>query len=46
LRRDCEMLLARLLPRLRQSVEPVLMEAGDPLLSLCTPTCLLRRTGA
>ena len=46
LRRDCEMLLARLLPRLRQSVEPVLMEAGDPLLSLCTPTCLLRRIGA
>ncbi len=46
LRRDCEMLLARLLPRLRQSVEPVLMEAGDPLLNRCTPACLLRQTGA
>ncbi|QKH38289.1 M48 family metalloprotease [Achromobacter pestifer] len=46
LRRDCEMLLARLLPRLRQSVEPVLLEAGDPLLSQCTPAYLLRRTGA
>ena len=46
LRRDCEMLLARLLPRLRLPVEPVLMEAGDPLLSQCTPAGLLRRTGA
>lgn len=46
LRRDCEMLLARLLPRLRLPVEPVLMEAGDPLLSQCTPAGLLRRAGA
>jgi hypothetical protein len=46
LRRDCEMLLARLLPRLRQPVEPVLMEAGDPLLSQCTQACLLHRASA
>ncbi|MBO1012070.1 M48 family metallopeptidase [Achromobacter sp. SD115] len=46
LRRDCEMLLARLLPRVRQPVEPILMEAGDPLLNQCTQACLLRRAGA
>ncbi|WP_313389296.1 M48 family metalloprotease, partial [Achromobacter aegrifaciens] len=46
LRRDCEMLLARLLPRLRQPVEPVLMEAGDPLLSQCTQACLLHQASA
>jgi hypothetical protein len=39
-------LLARLLPRLRQPVEPVLMEAGDPLLSQCTQACLLHRASA
>jgi len=43
LRRDCEMLLARLLPRVRQPIEPVLLEAGDPLLSQCTQACLLRK---
>ncbi|WP_447920346.1 M48 family metalloprotease [Achromobacter aegrifaciens] len=46
LRRDCEMLLTRLLPRVRQNMEPVLMAAGDPLLSVCTPACRLSRGGA
>jgi len=46
LRRDCGMLLARLLPRVRQPIDPVLMEAGDPLLSQCTQACLLRKAQA
>ncbi|WP_454695116.1 M48 family metallopeptidase [Achromobacter aegrifaciens] len=46
LRRDCEMLLARLLPRLRQPIEPVMMEAGDPLPGQCTQACLLRKAEA
>ncbi len=43
LRRDCEMLLTRLLPRIRLDIEPILLEAGDPLPSECTDACRLRR---
>lgn len=43
LRRDCEMLLTRLLPRIRLDIEPILLEAGDPLPSDCTDACRLRR---
>ncbi|CAB3838546.1 hypothetical protein LMG26858_01074 [Achromobacter anxifer] len=43
LRRDCEMLLTRLLPRIRLDIEPILLEAGDPLPGECTDTCRLRR---
>lgn len=43
LRRDCEMLLTRLLPRIRLDIEPILLEAGDPLPGECTDACRLRR---
>jgi Zn-dependent protease with chaperone function len=42
LRRDCEMLLTRLLPRIRLDIEPILLEAGDPLRGECTDACRLR----
>jgi hypothetical protein len=36
------MLLTRLLPRIRLDIEPILLEAGDPLRGECTDACRLR----
>ncbi len=43
LRRDCEQLLGRLLPRLRLDVEADIMAAGDPRLAWCVEQARLRR---
>ncbi|AMG44869.1 M48 family metallopeptidase [Achromobacter ruhlandii] len=43
LRRDCEQLLGRLLPRLRLDVEADIMAAGDPRLAWCVEQARVRR---
>lgn len=43
LRRDCEQLLARLLPRLRLAVRGDVMAAGDPRLARCVEQARVRR---
>ena len=46
LRRDCQALLQRLLPRVQRNIEPLLLAAGDPLPGVCTDATRLRRAGA
>lgn len=43
LRRDCEQLLGRLLPRLRLDVQADIMAAGDPRLAWCVEQARVRR---
>lgn len=43
LRRDCEQLLGRLLPRLRLDVEADIIAAGDPRLAWCVEQARVRR---
>lgn len=45
LRRDCEQLVARLLPRVRLDVEAAILAAGDPRLAACTDAARLPKRG-